>query len=401
MDEYDVLTAKVFESWLIFKFNEIGYIFFVGPPRSGKTRGLETLATLCYNPKFAGYMTQSAVYRTLDAEWCTLFLDEIQQYLKEDRATFMAILNAGQRRGQEAIISVHKGGDWVPTGFKVFGSKLMASTEDTARALSTRCIIISMIKNARSVPLRINKIWAEKLREKLNQYASKVGAQKAPDMERLFRENGFKDYRNIETFINLVALAPLPYRRRILEYAKKIDDQIAEEDGLNFYAEIFRAVEHAYQNASDGKISVAAVTEVYNDGKNEQGKLSNQSAGAHLKVMGLRRVCRMPGGRMGRYVSEKLMKRLKRRYGPPPAPQQKIEEKISECSEPSEAKGGIGPSSTPLHSVEGPYPQTGSLDSQGSRVCSDCHKPLVEGLGKAWNAFTLLCLQCYSKRSGV
>jgi hypothetical protein len=391
--EYDVLTAKVFESWLIFKFNEVGYIFFVGPPRSGKTRGLETMATLCFNPKFAGYMTKSAVYRTLHNEWCTLFLDELQQYLKENRATFMAILNAGQRRGQEAIISVPRGRDWVSTGFKVFSSKFLASTEDTAKALATRCIIIVMVKNARSVPLRIDKVWAEKLRGKLNQYASMTGGQTLPDVEHIFKEKGFKDYRNIETFINLVTVTPPLYRKRIIEYAKQIDDQIAEEEGLNFYAELYKAVEFGYKNAKDGKIAVAAVTEIYNDGRNEQDKLTNQSVGAHLKVMGLRRVCRMPGGRMGRHVSGKWMKRLKRRYGPLPPPQKKIDEP----SEPSEAKGGY----VATHELVTPYPPSGSLDSLPSRICADCRKVLKEGHGKALNFNTILCYKCYSKRRGA
>jgi len=59
-EEYDVLTAKIFESWTAFKFDQLGYVFFIGPPRSGKTRALEVMASICYNPIFAGYMSGPA-----------------------------------------------------------------------------------------------------------------------------------------------------------------------------------------------------------------------------------------------------------------------------------------------------------------------------------------------------
>jgi len=316
--EYDILTAKVFESWMIWKFKSVGYIFFVGPPRSGKTRGLETLSTLCYNPKMAAYMTTAAIYRILNAEWSTLFLDEIQQYLDVEKATFMAVLNAGQRRGSNAIILVQKDGEWIPQDFDVFGSKFMASTEDTAKALATRCIIIAMIKNARSVPLRIDEKRAEKLREKLNLYATKASPQKLPDITNMFLETGFRDYRNIETFINLVTLTPPVYRKRIINYAKSIDDQIAEEEGLNFYSDIYGAIKYVYEKSTGGKIAIGDIVEAYNEGRPEQEKTNPRSVGSTVNIMGLRRKCRMTGGRMGRYISDKLMKRLSRRYNPPP-----------------------------------------------------------------------------------
>ena len=315
--EYDVLTAKVFESWLQHKLKELGYLFFIGPPRSGKTRALEVLAELCYNPKQAAYMTSAAMIRIIDEEWTTLFLDEIQQYLDKDRATFMAILNAGQRRGQKAYLAVSKGGNWIPAEFDFYGSKFLASTEDTAKALATRCIHIPMVKNARRVFFRIDKERAEQIRAKIDQYASRATTQKFPDVLPTFFEQDFKDYRNIETFINLVTLTPPIYRKRILDYAKQIDDQIAEEEGITLYSEIYAAIEHVYKNASGGKIGISDILEAYNDGRPEPEKMTSQAMGIHVNIMGLRRKTRITGGRVGRYVSEKLMARLKRRYAPP------------------------------------------------------------------------------------
>jgi len=314
-EEYDVLTAKVFESWMITKVQEVGYIFFVGPPRSGKTRALEVLSAICYNSKMAAYMSTATIYRLLDMGYCTLFFDEIQQYLTENRMDFLALLNAGQRKGSRAWLTVLVKTDYVPTPFKVFGSKFLASTRDTAEALATRCIIMPMMKNVRTVPLRIDRARAESLSSRLNRYTSSAGDTPLPDLEDLFLERGFRDYRNIEAFINLAAVTPPEYRGHILDYAKDVDDQINEEEGITQYAEIYGAVEYAWASAKEGKISVNAVAEAYNDGRSEQERIPNRTIGGLLNVIGLRKRCRMTGGRVGRYVTDRTMNRLRRRYG--------------------------------------------------------------------------------------
>ena len=346
-DEYDVLTAKVFESWLIHKVQETGYIFFVGPPRSGKTRALEVLSKVCYNSKMAAYMSTATIYRLLDMGYCTLFLDEIQQYLNEEKLEFLALLNAGQRKGPGAWLLVPLKNEWIPTSFKVFGSKILASTRDTAEALATRCVIISMMKNVRTVPLRIDEDRAETLSNRLSHYVTKVGDVELPDMEALFLERGFKDYRNIEVFINLVAVTPPEYRSHIVEYAKAIDDQITEEEGITQYADVYEAVEYVWKSAKGGKISVNDIAEAYNDGRPEAETLSNQSLGALLNIIGLRRVCRMPGGRMGRYASERTINRLRRRYGPSQVKLDEVKEEDKEEAPPVGASPASLPSQPP------------------------------------------------------
>lgn len=341
-DEYDVLTAKVFESWHSLKLKEVGYVFFVGPPRSGKTRALEVLASLCFNSKMASYMSTATLYRMVDMEQCTVFFDEIQQYLQEDKMGFMALLNAGQRRGQKAWILVSVKGAWIPTGFSTFCPKFLASTRDTAEALATRCIIITMMKNVRIVPLRLDKDRAELLRDRLNKHSGKTMSKNLPDLEEEFLRLGFKDYRNIEAFINLAALTPPMYRDHIYDYAKAIDDQIAEEEGLTEYAELFAALEHAWSMAKGGKVSVHAVAEVYNDGRPENEVLMNRRIGSMLNIIGLRKKCRMTGGRVGRYVTERTMKRLRRRYGVRQTKIDEVTSEQSEDSEDSEASNGVG-----------------------------------------------------------
>jgi hypothetical protein len=325
--EYDILTAKAIESWLIEKFDTVGYLFFIGPPRSGKSRAEEVLASICYNSLLSATMTGPAIYRTLDKGTATLFLDEIQQYIKDDKATFLAILNAGQRRGQRATIVVKTREGYEAKTFEVFGSKILAATDLPTEALSTRCIMIPMVKNSRKVAYRIDNDKAQLLKRKLAKFKEDWKDKEIPNLEDIFLNNGFHDYRNIETFINLVAVTPEKYRDRILSYAKGIDEQIAEEDGINFYADLYKAIKKALPKMKSGKLAINDIAQAYNEDLPESEQLSNNEIGKHVIIMGLKNKCRMSDGSAARTINERLMERLRRRYSPL---QTKIEEKTEE-----------------------------------------------------------------------
>lgn len=317
--EYYILTSKIFESWFIIKFDEIGYIFFCGPPRSGKTRALDVLSLLCYNSIMGGHMSRPAIYRILDkfcqeGMGCTFFLDEMQQYLSDKKTEFMAIMNCGQRRGQKAFIAVRGSDDWDVKGFETFSPKFLASTKDTHATLLSRCIVITMIKNIRKMPLRIDKDIAKKLKERIDKYVSIMYQKNFENVDKLFEEMNFRDNRLIELYVNLIKVTPPIYRKRILDYAKRTDDLIYEQDGISELAEVFDSLCWAYDNhGKGGKVSISHISEAYNDGRVEQEQLTNREIGTILNTLGFRRKCRLSNGRMGRYVSEKELNIQKQR----------------------------------------------------------------------------------------
>ena len=316
--EYDIIAAKILETYMTSKINEVGYLNFVGPPRSGKTRALETIAALASSVYFGATMTTSTIYRILDDDpGATFILDEIQQYLDDDKAIFLAILNSGQRRGLKAWINVPTGRGWKATGFEVFGPKFLATTQTTAKSLATRCITIPMTKNTYKVKFRIDKKWATELKQKIHTFVADTGNHDMANIEDVFfEENGFNDSRTVELFYNLVALAPPKAKQHILDYAKELDEQISEEDGFSFYAEIYAAVQYAIQQSDKpDRFMIADVAEAYNDGREPDEILSNRLIGTHLNLMGLRRKCRGRKGLSGRFVSPQFLKRLDRRYG--------------------------------------------------------------------------------------
>jgi len=341
---YIILTAKVLETWLIVKFGTVGYIFFIGPVRAGKTRALEVLAAICRHSKLAATMSGAVIPRFLNAEEnrdVSLFIDEVEQYFEgPDRSNMLAVINAGYRRGLKAIINVQTGSGWEPKELECFCSKFFAGTEEVSKALHSRCLIIPMVKNVKIMPLKIDETRAGDLHRKLERYARDMENQAIPDVEPLFRNLGIRDNRLIEITINLVALSPPIPRAAILSYVKEQNDILDEEDGLSLYADLSEAIEAAFiLHGNNGKVGVQDIADTFNLLRGEGERLSGKALGTHLNILGFNRKCRLSGGKTGRYIDVKLLKRIRTRYHP----QSMIQTEKSDESDESEVPvGGEG-----------------------------------------------------------
>lgn len=346
--QYDVLTAKIFESWIVDQLNTLGYVFFIGPHGSGKTRAEETMEKVCKNSLFAATMTQATLYRALEEFKPTMFFDEVQQYLKDDRQGFLAILNAGQRRGQKAFIMVKGGDGWVMKAFEVFGPKFLASTQTTVATLASRCIVINMYKAPRRMPLFFDEERAAELKGKLKKWAEDFKEKGLPDVQALFKD--FRDNRTVEAFINLVMVAPLTYRQRIIDYAKEVEGQVLQDDRLSFYAELYQAVKKGKEavellknsppvegarkvteeSSPEDLVMIHFIKEAW-DADHPDNEIASQQLGKALSIMGITQKWRdSRTGHRGRIISDEVLTRLATRYDsehepPPEDPPEEVE----------------------------------------------------------------------------
>lgn len=106
------------------------YLLITAPEiESGKTRIMEVAAPLCARPMFSSSMTPAVLFRTINRDHPTLFLDEADNTWtgrKDDKATeLVALLNAGHRRGVKAQ-RMGGAGKTTLEEFDVFGPKAIA-----------------------------------------------------------------------------------------------------------------------------------------------------------------------------------------------------------------------------------------------------------------------------------
>ena len=111
-------------------FDVAPYLLVTAPEiESGKTRVWEVAEPLIHKPLSSASMTPAVLFRTIEANHPTLFLDEADNFWtgssRDDNAELVALLNAGHRRGVKAY---RMGGNAKTTleEFDVFGPKMVA-----------------------------------------------------------------------------------------------------------------------------------------------------------------------------------------------------------------------------------------------------------------------------------
>lgn len=136
---------------------------------SGKTRIMEVAAPLCDAPMFSSSMTPAVLFRTIDRDHPTLFLDEADNIWagrRDDKASeLVALLNAGHRRGVKAQRMGGRNRTELEE-FDVFGPKAIAGAfpdvGNIPEALRSRSIHLRM---QRKLPGESVARWTRQTRQ--------------------------------------------------------------------------------------------------------------------------------------------------------------------------------------------------------------------------------------------
>lgn len=165
---YTIVTSWAIVTWFKPIFDAVPYLFFIGPPASGKTRLLEMLEALSYRGIISVSVTPAALFRLVNSWQTTNLIDEAQGQLDRNtesgQANYM-ILNSGYKRSGKAIRC--EGENNEPRIYNTFSFNALAARRHLYFDLEQRCIKIPMVKAARPLPKKIDYEWAEKIRAKL------------------------------------------------------------------------------------------------------------------------------------------------------------------------------------------------------------------------------------------
>ncbi len=169
------LTLWVAVTHAIDGFDVAPYLLITAPEiESGKTRVMEVTAPLCRAPLFSSSMTPAVLFRTIDKDRPTLFLDEADNIWtgrQDDKASeLVALLNAGHRRGMKAR-RMGGAGKTTLEEFEVFGPKAIAGAFPDIgaipEALRSRSVHLRM---KRKLPGETVARWTRQEREATGEY---------------------------------------------------------------------------------------------------------------------------------------------------------------------------------------------------------------------------------------
>lgn len=172
--------ATAVSLWIAFshavdEFDVAPYLLVTAPEiESGKTRVLEVAAPLCHHPMFSSSMTPAVLFRSLDRDHPTLFLDEADSIWSrrsdEKAQELVALLNAGHRRGVPARRMGGPGKTRLEE-FDVFGPKAIAGAfpdiGTIPEALRSRSLHVRL---KRKLPSESVDRWTRQTRESTADY---------------------------------------------------------------------------------------------------------------------------------------------------------------------------------------------------------------------------------------
>ncbi len=147
-EEYTILSSFALLSYTYDLFETIPYLWLNGTKGSGKTTTIKCLKNLVRNPVHASSFTGSALYRIIDSESPTLFLDEVEELSKRNTTTetIVKILNSGYDKSGTVLLTEKL----KHTKFKTYSVKILAGITGLLDTIEDRCIKIRLTKAATS-----------------------------------------------------------------------------------------------------------------------------------------------------------------------------------------------------------------------------------------------------------
>lgn len=164
---YKVLASWVICTWIYDRLDIAPRLIFYGTTRSGKTRAIDTLCSICYRGHTVLLPTPPSLYRTIERWSCSIFIDEYQALNEASIPDINAIFKGGfqpnatiPRCGKDNELEIFK-----PYCFMAIGTKGTLPQEDVIN----RSITISMTEKPKrhKVRRRIDNEAAKKLRGRL------------------------------------------------------------------------------------------------------------------------------------------------------------------------------------------------------------------------------------------
>lgn len=149
--DYKLLAAWTMMTYVYRLFDAIGYLQLHGVRESGKSQIMRLLELLCFNAKKSSSATESAMFRSLEANCRTFFVDEAEKLNNPQPGTpahdLMLLCNDGYKKGGGAErVEKNEAGNFETVFFDTYSPKVFASIAELNYVLASRCIKVSCLR---------------------------------------------------------------------------------------------------------------------------------------------------------------------------------------------------------------------------------------------------------------
>ena len=146
----EVVTCWIIGSYVFTIFNYYPYIHIQAEKGSGKSLLMEVMREIAFNGEKVDSITSSVLFREIENNRPTFFLDEAERYRKQDNELYsdlMQIFNSGFKHDGKVMRSTKiDGKDWTPKEYSVFSPKCFAGINNIHDVLKDRTIPIRLLR---------------------------------------------------------------------------------------------------------------------------------------------------------------------------------------------------------------------------------------------------------------
>lgn len=146
--DHKVLAAWTMMTYVHRLFDSLGYLHLHGVKASGKSQTARLLEELCFNAKKTSSGTESTLFRSVESNCRTYFVEEAEKLSNPKPGTSAEAIgllcNDGYKQGANAERNEQdpKTKGWVPVSYDTFSPKVFASINPLNPVLASRCIQI-------------------------------------------------------------------------------------------------------------------------------------------------------------------------------------------------------------------------------------------------------------------
>lgn len=146
----DFLALWVMGTYVFRVFNYFPYIWLNAEKGSGKSLLMHVLSALAFNGDVLLNPTPAVLFRDIDQNATTLFIDEFERFRKQDKETATAILsllNAGfQKSGVVKRVDRSRSGSFKVQQFQAYSPKMLAGINEIDDVLQDRTIRLRLMR---------------------------------------------------------------------------------------------------------------------------------------------------------------------------------------------------------------------------------------------------------------
>ncbi len=252
IDAYSFLALWAMGTYVFRVFRYFPYVHLNGEKQTGKTLLMEILAPLCFNGQLSINSTEAVLFRDVQNNSLTLFLDEVEKFRNDDRERYGAVMDVLKTGFSKSGLVKRCGGrnrDKIHS-FSTYSPKMLAGINDIEEVLRDRTIRIRMVRRLESEPVeryaesRATQELQNRIRDKLYIFGLTYGKQIAEiyseNMDSIvglehLNNRAFDVWAPIILLANVVDVARGDSAAKVTDaikrFSKKRNEERSDEDG--------------------------------------------------------------------------------------------------------------------------------------------------------------------------